>query len=150
MNGSLLLSSTLNSRPNYPPKCEATNCGNSGLSRKNLLAGIAALDYYLIRPGLARPSQIRLNLSLRQSGSLLCKLRLERLFPVGHIHLVTLRIDEGCYSVLLQPLVFPFEVEVGAVRAQKDVAGQGFQDPEHPFIVGRNPWILGVVHELIA
>src|SRR5437870_821181 len=86
----------------------------------------------------------------RSSGPLLREFGSERLLLFGHVHLVAFGINEGSQRALLQPRVFRFQVEIIAVRAEKNVARQRLQDPEHPFIVSRNLWIGGVVNELVA
>src|SRR5437762_411604 len=85
-----------------------------------------------------------------KSRPLLRKLGSESLLSFGNVILIAFGIDEGCRSARFHPRVFCFQIEIGAVRAEKNVTPQRLQLPEHPFIVSRNLRIASVVYELIA
>src|ERR1700736_3739347 len=54
--------------------------------------------------------------------------RPESLFPFGYVAPVARRIDEWCYGTFFQPRVLGLQIEVIAVRAQKNVDRQRLED----------------------
>src|SRR5215475_11608055 len=71
----------------------------------------------------------------RRSASLLCEFIPEPSFPLVYILSVPVRIDESCNTARLQTRVLGFEIEIAAMRTQKNIARQGFQHIEHLFII---------------
>src|SRR5260370_33871008 len=87
---------------------------------------------------------------LRVAILLLMQFVAEGLLSVCHITLVAFGIDERILRGFFHPRQLLFHVVIGAMRAQKDIAGQTFQDTKHLFVILGDLRIRGVVDELVA
>ena len=88
--------------------------------------------------------------SSRLRPRLFFELLAERLFSLGNIALVTIRINEGICCARLHPGELRLHSVVVAVRAKEDITRQAFQDLEAAFVVLGNLRILRVAYQLVS
>src|SRR5579863_8651182 len=88
----------------------------------------------------------------RGAGVLLLPLPLlaEGIVALRDVGFVTIRIDEWIRRAGLHLFILGFQAEVGAMRAEEDVAGETLQDREHLHVIVGDPRIILVANQNVA
>src|SRR5579863_902225 len=76
--------------------------------------------------------------------------RFKSLLAVGNVTPVAVGINECVALAALPPFVLRLQIEVSAVRAKEDVAGQGFEDSKLVAIIVRDLRIGRVADKFVA
>src|SRR5678815_4198437 len=88
--------------------------------------------------------------SPRTRSFLLRQLGPERALPVGHVRLVTGRIDERVPFSIAQTPILGSEIEVAPVRAEENVHGQGIEHAKRLLEIIGDLRVGRVVYESVA
>ena len=72
------------------------------------------------------------------------------LLPIVHITLIAFEVHERQPVTGLPPLILRGQIEIGAMRAEKNITGKAAEDAESPLIVGNDPRILLVPAQAIS